>query len=73
MYNEEYDAYVLTQDQYIQLTSAYTDGYEYLGYDEELGGYLVNIYTDAILEALGLGDYHGGTIIVVQTGQGGPM
>lgn len=72
MYNEELGAYVLDQEQYDQL-SAYTEGYDDWGYDDELGAYLVNIYSDEILKALKLGDYQGGSIIVVQTGQGGPL
>ena len=73
MYNEDLGAYILSEDQYNQLLALGLDGYEDQGFDDVLNGYIVIIYGDDILEALNLGPYSGGSIIINPSHQGGPM
>ncbi len=74
MYNEELGLYVLSEEQYSQLAS-YGDGYEVQEdeFNVEYNGWLVEIWGDDILKALGLGPYSGGTIVINPSHQGGPM
>lgn len=70
MYNEDLDAYLLTYEQYTQLSS-YEDGWEDGGMEGDY--YVVSIFSDDILAALNLGAYHGGQIDINGSHQGGPM
>lgn len=72
-YYEDLGGYIIDAELYAQLIASGLDGFEDYGYETEYQGYLVNIYSDEILQLLKLGDYSGGGIIVNPTGQGGAM
>lgn len=70
------DGYSLTPAQYERLIHDYGDladvGWEDWGLDDN-GNHLVGIWDDAILSALGLGDYTGGDIHMHGSQEGGAL